>query len=526
MLFRKPFAFLIKHFKVIHLTLTIMILYLLLKTNRIFRFVGEYMNSNISTIGTNITSTLFHSSIFVMIVLILILTLVILGLMSFKKKPVRFYIFNIITYGFVTFVLLYCYTNIKTLEISLLDTRTLKLMQDFLLITLILQSLSLITVGIRATGFDIRKFDFEQDIVDLKITAEDNEEFEVDLELDTDQLRRNFRKNLRHAKYVYIENHLTIHICILFLLGIISLIVYLNTGVYHKVYKQKEPFSTSEFTVQILKSYVTENNYYNKKIEEGKKLLVVQYQVRSNTNVKKKKFKPVRFSLLINKRYFHDTEEYKDQVYDLGLNYHDEDITTTYQNYVLTYELPKDINVDHALLQYTDVNNKTIDIALEPLNDEKKMVHTYDLTGAVSFEDSLFHKSYLQLNSYELADTFSYEYTYCIIDDCYMGTEHMLPSVSENYDQILFKLVGNFTLDEKLSYLKVSDLYVLLKKFGTIQYELNGESKTISNIQQVKPSKQVLENTYFIEVPKEMEQADHIAILITLREMVYRIIVK
>ena len=171
MLFKKPFAFLIKYFKVIHFALTIMTAYLLFRTNHIFRFIGEYMNSSISTIGTRITSSLFTPAMIVVMIGILILTFIILGLMSFKKKPTRFYVFNIIVYCFVTFVLVYSYTNIKTLEIGLLDVRTLKLIRDFCLLALILQSLSLITVGMRATGFNIKKFDFEQDLEDLKIAS-------------------------------------------------------------------------------------------------------------------------------------------------------------------------------------------------------------------------------------------------------------------------------------------------------------------------------------------------------------------
>ena len=173
MLFRRPFAFLIKYFKIIHLILGIMIAYILLKTNEIFRFVEEYLNATPFTIGNNVVPTLFNPIMWILIITILIFTFIILGVMNFKKKPVTFYIFNILVYSFVTFTLIYCYTNMKTLEVQLLDVRTLKLMRDFNLFALILQSLSLITVGIRATGFDIKKFDFDQDIEGLKITAED-----------------------------------------------------------------------------------------------------------------------------------------------------------------------------------------------------------------------------------------------------------------------------------------------------------------------------------------------------------------
>ena len=63
--------------------------------------------------------------------------------------------------------------------------------------------------------------------------------------------------------------------------------------------------------------------------------------------------------------------------------------------------------------------------------------------------------------------------------------------------------------------------------FGTIIYEINGETKSISsNLNQIKPNKKTIENTYYIEVPKEIEYAEHIIISFTFREYIYQIVVK
>lgn len=525
MLFKRPFAFLIKYFKVIHFVLGTMIAYTLLKTNDVFRFIEEYLNSTPFIIGNNVVPILFKPIMLGIMIAILVLTFIILGVMNYKKKPVTFYIFNILVYSFVAFTLVYCYTNMKTLEIQLLDVRTLKLMRDFSLFALILQSLCLITVGIRATGFDIKKFDFDQDIEDLKITAEDSEEFEIDVELDTDRLKRNIRKKIRHAKYVYVENKLIIHIMLSAIIGIVCLAIYLNVGVYHKTYKQNEPFSTTEFILNVTNSYITNRDYHNHVIEKGKKILVIQYQVRSKSEVNKKTFKPERFVLSIGKQTFHDIDIYKEKTYDLGNPYRNEYITTSFQNYTLTYELPENLNTEKIILKYKDTNDKEVSIAVTPLDDaEKEVAATYTLNQEAILRQSLFKESKIQITSYELGQTFTNEYNYCITEyACLPGIEYIRPSTGKT----LLKLIGKFTLDETSDLKQLSDLYAVLRDFGSIQYEINGETKIINNrFQQVKPSKSTPENVYYIEVPKELEEAEHITISFTFRKYIYEFVVK
>ncbi len=528
MLFRRPFAFLIKYFKMIHLTLTVMIVYLLLKTNSIFRFIGEYMNSNMSTIGADTISSLFTPMMLVIIVAILVLTFIILCLMSYKKKPIQFYIFNVLVYGFVTFVFVFAYSNIKTLEIGLLDIRTLKLIQDFSLFALILQSLSLIAVAIRATGFDIKKFDFDQDVADLKITAEDSEEFEVDVELDTDQLKRTIRKKLRHIKYIYIENKFIINIIVLLCIALVCGVIYLNVGVYHKLHSENEPFKTTEFMLNIKKSYITNTDYHNNTITEDKKLLVIQYEVRNITAVNKKQFKPERFTLTINGKTLHAVDTYKDELYDLGAPYHYQYLTTNFQLYTLTYEISKDVKLDKIVLNYYDTNDQTIGIQITPVDDTKKtLIASTNMMNELSFDKTVLKNSRLKIDLYEIQNTFTNFYTYCISgDNCFTGMEYIQPSISGNFDKTLLKLTGKFMLDEA-SLLPLSDLYSILRDFGSIIYEINGEEKVISsNFKLVKPTKPSTDNVYYIEVPKELEIATKIKIRFTFREFVYEFIVK
>ena len=62
------------------------------------------------------------------------------------------------------------------------------------------QTVSVVFYLIRATGFDIKKFDFVRDLKYLDITEEDSEEIEVSLEFEGNVFQRNIRRILRNTK--------------------------------------------------------------------------------------------------------------------------------------------------------------------------------------------------------------------------------------------------------------------------------------------------------------------------------------
>ena len=206
MILRKPFAFFIKHFKFIHLILAICAVYLIIKTNDILSFYLEYIDIMSISSNSSISFDLFSGLLWISLIIIILGSLLIAFLMKNKKKPIRFYIINIIVYIWLLIVYLVSYVISKNLEFGLVDIRTLKMIQDFLVISMILQVPSAISLVVRALGFDIKKFDFERDLEELEITSEDSEEVEVNLEFDFDKFKRNVRKQIRHFKYAYYEN--------------------------------------------------------------------------------------------------------------------------------------------------------------------------------------------------------------------------------------------------------------------------------------------------------------------------------
>ena len=68
MILRKPYAFLIKHFRLIHLVLSILFLYLLFQTGNINGFFNDFVNAGYVTNEVNIASTYIHPYIYIAII--------------------------------------------------------------------------------------------------------------------------------------------------------------------------------------------------------------------------------------------------------------------------------------------------------------------------------------------------------------------------------------------------------------------------------------------------------------------------
>ena len=98
MILRKPYAFLIKHFKMIHLLLCVPIIYLIIRTGRIASFFSSYVRANYYTNLTNIAGTYINYFMYIAIIVIILLVLTVFFLMRQKKKDTRFYLFLLIYY--------------------------------------------------------------------------------------------------------------------------------------------------------------------------------------------------------------------------------------------------------------------------------------------------------------------------------------------------------------------------------------------------------------------------------------------
>ncbi|MBQ8206738.1 MAG: hypothetical protein IJZ77_04675, partial [Bacilli bacterium] len=378
MILRRPYAFLIKYFKLIHIFLVVLLCYLLYRTNVILKFFQEYLSSEQIISGRDFTGELFNTWMFALPFIIILILGVLLGVMFYKKKPKLFYVYNILIMICLLVVYNIGYDMINTLEAQIIETRTLRLIRDVFTIVILFQGLSLIFTFVRATGFDIKKFDFNKDLQQLDITETDAEEFEVDVNIETDILKRNVRKKLRFLKYLYIENKFIINGVFLILFSIACFSLYMNLTIYNKTYKQGQTFSANEFVLSIKNSYLTNQNNLGKQITDNY-LLIVEVDIQAH--YEETVLKTTKVELEINDNTYYPNNKYDSSLVDLGTIYNNKVINTNeFQKILLVYEIPKDVIDKKMTLRYLDsiehgknkLNPKYIKIKLNPYNLDKE----------------------------------------------------------------------------------------------------------------------------------------------------------
>ena len=525
MVLRKPYKFLIKHFKLIHLILAVISGYLLIKTNNLLNFFNEYINNNQTLIGTGTVNEYFNSIMTVFIIFVIVGTIIIAVIMKMKDKPIIFYIVNLVAYIFIGIIYVYDRSLIETLELKAIDIRVLKLASDFTLMCFLVQTISTIILSIRAVGFDLKKFDFGKDM-EFEIDEKDNEEFEFDVNIDKNKIKRNIKKNIRNLKYAYHENKFITNIVIVIVIALIVLMIFLNKEVFNKVYKKGEIINTPQFTYSVVDSYLTNKNYRNNQITDNY-LVVVKLKIKNNTS-EKLKFETARVLLNIGKVKYNPTTNYKNNLIDLGEDINNKNIKNEFEEYVITFEIPKNDIKEKMILSYNDITNKTHKIKLKNIEFEEKTenVKAY-LMGTMKIEDPVIKNITFKINKFEINDKIKSVYKFCETSTvCYNSYEYITPTLTDNYDKAIMKIESEINFNEQIIK-NFNDLSDFVEKYATIKYKVNGVAKEMkTKVKEVEPSKATQKGVYYFEVYKDIKDASEISVIFNIRNKKYEYKIK
>ena len=259
MIFRKPYAFLIKYFKLINFLLAVLTSYILYRSYNIVNFFNDYVVHNYTG---NYYEGFYISYIspimFILIVLIIIGVSSIILLLVNRKKPIKAYVATIVYY-----VLLIIFLNIvKNIMINLVEevisAETSRLYRDIALIVTAPQVVFIVLFLLRGSGFNLKKFDFEKDIKEFEILAQDNEEFEFTFKNDGVKAKRTVHRFFREFVYYVKENKfMFIIITTILLIGLSYLIYKSFPEIIDRNYRQGESFYKDIFNISITDSIIT-----------------------------------------------------------------------------------------------------------------------------------------------------------------------------------------------------------------------------------------------------------------------------
>lgn len=499
MILKKPYAFLIKNFKLIHLILTAIYIYLAFYVNNILTY---YNNFIAGSIGKYASEQYINSYYLIAIILSIIICIIILILMHHKKKPKLLYIILITLYIMIALVISTSMEGLNTIYFSILDSKTLRLYRDLLRIILIIQYITIGMSLIRGLGFDIKKFDFVKDLNEMNIEISDDEEVELTLN-GTNVIARKIRRKVRELKYYYVENKVFIHMVIIIIVILAASTITIDKKVINKVYSEKEVFSTDSFNFQILNTYVTNKSYNNQTLSDNdSSFIIIKLQITPRGE--ETQINTSNLILQIENNTYKLNKNYYEKFKDIGYGYKNQKIEST-KNYLFIFNVPNEyLNKRMQLIYGGDKK-----INLKPQNlDEISKTTKLKLTETIELSDTVLSSGAININSYEINNKYSYEYTYEINGNPYTSTLN-ITSISNT----ILKLNLTATLPNNLT------VYNLISENGKIKYNI-GEEEYISKILNNRTPGNYKEGLY-LEVDKNIENAENIYLELKVRDKEY-----
>lgn len=534
MILRKPYAFLIKHFRAIHIALATLLILIGYETNRIFKFFKEYIKlSKYLRIYVEPSIKSVGWITFLALLAALGILIAIFVLMNKKKKPTKYYVFSIIFYAILLIFFIFVNSQIYSLVQNSSTIKLVNLVRDLLFMVYLAQFPFIIICLIRGLGFNIKKFDFKSDLKDMDITAADSEEFELAVELDANDVKTKFRRGLRITKYIINENKVILTIVAIALSSYIVISLFLNFFVYNRVYSEGSNVKLGDFSIKVLDSYQTTTNYKLVDISKNKyAYYIIKAQLKNNSD-KAKVFNTNNIKLVVGNEasYEIDTNNYSSFL-DFGVGYSKQKIEPSKQGtYIFVFKVDNQYKKSRKrfeiLKSITSGNGETTfnyaKIKVKPKNVSKvKLLDKASLGKTLEMKDTIAGNFNLMISEIDFANFYEYEYQEKINEQDTKFTGIVQPDYSDYYGKKVMRLKANINFSN-ISNEKVSTRFI--GKFGQIRYVK--DKKEYTNPFRINEIETTIDSEYkYIEVYEDVAEADNIYLDITIRNKKYTYILK
>ena len=500
----------------------------------IVSFFNNYVANGYQTSTLTGLSTLYTPAFMYILVLgIVILVGAMLFLMIHKDKPRNLYIFIFIYYLVFFFALFYLSSVLRSFETELLASTASRRIRDILLIGYIPQIVFVIMIAVRAIGFDIKKFNFSSDLSELDLSAQDAEEFEVNINFEGYKAKRDIHRIKREFGYYIRENKFVVRVIIgLIVVGSGIAFIASRHSNYDRNYRMGREIIFNKLSFTFEDAMITNMDFKGNKIDDNY-YVVVKTHVVNNTGA----------TVSI------DYDDIKLQVRDINLNptmnlsgnFVDFVSTSPSQTFAhradrtfaLVYKITKgQLNSNKRLVIYNGTvldKGKNIDShSYIPLKTKKFIDEedkgTYKIGELVSFSDTLLEKTTIVVNQFDEPGTsYKYKYKKCATkNDCKYYNDLVVIPINSKYKDLLILKVDyaeDLTTIYGKSYKKLSDFSDF---FAKIRYHVNDE--WLEKSQSITP--QNVDNFMAFAVDSDIAKADSIQLVITIRNYKYYVTLK
>ena len=513
MVFKKPYAFFIKYFRLINLLLSVILFYLGYRLNILRNVINDIYIGKVTNYSTLRADYIGFRMYFLVFLIIIILSIIIL-LLNRKKKPLYDYLYNVIYIVFL-FVYLMSVSNLfLTLDEIIVEQTSLKLYTDISFLIILPLFYFIFKYILIVIGFNLKKFDFTKDIIELKQEEKDNEEVEVIFDKNTYKYKRGIRKWLRELRYYFLENKFLISL----ILGIVVLIIFISIFSVNMFNSNKinvgSNFNAGNFNYKVNSIYETKYDLNNSIVKDGSKYVVVNFDVRNYlTESNSIDFRRIR--LVYGKEYSYANNYFNKYFYDLGAPYNNDIIKFGQSyNFIFIFKVPSTYKSNKYVLKFYDRivyendeskgSYKEINVNAKNI-DKKRDIKNMNLSENTIFNKKRYGNSNLTISNYDIKSNYIYN------ND---GKTNIIRD--KDINKILLILDYKLELDEKYdisNYFKNDKDF--FDKFITITYTYNENAKEYKNIKAVG----CIDGKVMLSVPFEVQSATSLSLNIEFRDI-------
>ena len=513
MIIRKPYAFLIKNFRKIHILLLILCAFIYYKNIQLSAFVNEFVSlGTYDFINEPISKYVSFFAIFSMLVVIAG-SILLMILLHHKQKPWKLYLLPAIEYAFMLIIFLSAKSFFDTYTGGL-DQANIRAIRDFLLIATIFQYPVFIIYIIRIFGVDLNKFNFKMDEEYLELASEDREELEINIDFDKESIKRGTKRVLRNLGYFYQEHKLISNTIISIVLAIVLYNSYKFVFITNKSYKAGQSFEANGYTITLNDSYYSDKDYKGTEISKKSAFVILDLTIKNNAQTRE---------IDLNKFHvMHGISDYVTTDKTFGTEF--QDFGTTYEkkelkrdetfNLIMVFKVDKEKSKRRFVLYYQEfINNsephlRKIKLKLNDMSEIKKN-KTINLGEEMKF--TLKNKKETVIfDDYEIVDTTNYSYRICNSSNCstYTGTY----KAPEGYKILKISFASN-NFEGK-------DMIDFSSDYGKINYINSKNKKSVVNIK--NPFNKTYYGKYlYTLIPVDVANSSSIELDYTIRNNQY-----
>ena len=530
MIIRKPFAFLVHRFKLLHILVLIPMIYMAVMYYRLFSFFNTFVSDGYVTTLDQLSSRYFSILMIISTFVILVFNYAISYLLKKKKYPCDLYNYLTIFYGIVFIYNFLLPGYLSSAELATLTSSSSLIVRGVINILFFLQPVAIIMTILLMFGFNIKTGEFLKIKDEINLDEEDNEEIEINVKSNNYKYKRFLNRYSKELKFYIIENKNIFKAILVVIVLIIAFFTIRYFVTKNKNIKVNQSFNYSHLSISFDSSVLSTLDYNGNNIKSGKIYLAVKLKVTNKTNgmhtIETGDFclemgtDECIYPILDKSGLFLDLAKpyYADQI---GAN--------TSNEYVIVYELDeKDARsnykikiLDSVTYKEDDLIAKYKEINLKPtFSNKAKDVSINKLGDTIDLKGTTMLNSTIKIDKYDIGLYYRYQYNYCVKEECTLSTN----SIPADYSKMLLILDSEVNLDQESSYIKnLTGSNDFFNDFVDVEYYISDKKYNVP-VKNVTPKE--VSNQTVLEVNSNIQYADKINLVFTIRDKKYTLKLK